>query len=88
MALAKVTEIKHPKLILADSGKNKGVRVSVAQNVNTPDVGAEIEISDVKESRRPVPKGDAKVILDANMISLVKAAAPAKTEKPENLEKK
>jgi hypothetical protein len=75
MALAKVKEVKHPQLVLAELADKKSVRVSVAVNATTPAVGADIEIGPVTESKRPAPGKDSVSVLDANMIGLAPARA-------------
>lgn len=78
MALAKVSKVVHAGLVLADSGDQKGIRVSVAVNAVAPKEGDSIEIGTVTASKRPVPKGDALNVLDANMIGTAKAPEAAK----------
>jgi hypothetical protein len=56
MLKAKVTEVLTRTVVLAEAGDVKGIRVSVPVNVNAPEAGADINISDVET----VAKADAK----------------------------
>lgn len=68
---AKVTKVVSSLLVLADSDKAKGIRVSVPVNGTAPAEGAAIEITEPVASKRPVPGKDALNVNDANLIGLV-----------------
>lgn len=68
---AKVTKVISRLLVLADSEKLKGIRVSVPVNGTAPAEGALIEISEPVASERPVAKGKPVDVNDANFIGLV-----------------
>jgi hypothetical protein len=66
---AKVTEVLLKSVLLADSDKIKGIRVSVPVNLlDVPRVGSEIEITEPTEGKKPVTDKDTGRLVDFRKV--------------------